>query len=150
MFKKSVVLLVTALNSCAWITGIPLKKLDAKIAKSISNPVEGGGEKILKDLVQYYIKLDCVCDMVQENISRGKMIVDEIKADGGPFVSKVNIKEELILTKYNWTTDDLLEMRASIKGAVKMWKTIEESLRNPTRSTPVPLIDELDVKHIIN
>lgn len=150
MIKKALLVLVIALNTHVCMTGIPLKKLDSNIAKSISDPVERGGGKILKDLLQYYIKLDCVCDLVKESIPKGKMIVQEIKANGGPFVNKVNLNEELILKKFNWTKDDLLEMRATIKGAVKMWKEIERSLKNPTRPTTKPLIDELDVKHIIN
>lgn len=151
MFKKAVLVLVTALNSCVCLTPrTPLKKLDSKIAKSISNPAEGEGVKMLKSMLQYYIKLDCVCDMIKENIPKGKRIVQEIKADGGPFVTKVKLKEELILKNYNWSNDDLLEMRATLKGVAKIWKEIEMTLRNPTRPTETPLIDELDVKHIIN
>lgn len=147
---NALLMLLTALSSCACMTTTPLKKLDSQIYKSISNPVEGEGEKILKDLVRYYIKLDSVCDLIKENIPLGKKIVEEIKADGGPFVNKVKLKEELILEKYNWTRDSLLEMYATLTGVKEMWREIELSLRNPTRPTKTPLIDEIDVKHIID
>lgn len=105
-----------------------LKKMEARIMKLIVEPEFVDKDTIQKDLLDYYMKLDCLYDLMKEQDPRGKQIIEDIEEEGGPFLDKVKLDEKLLMETFDWTEDDVLELNATIRGINKLWKDIVLSI----------------------
>uniref|UniRef100_A0A1B6CHH7 Uncharacterized protein n=1 Tax=Clastoptera arizonana TaxID=38151 RepID=A0A1B6CHH7_9HEMI len=115
------------------VTSVMLKQLEDRVIKLISKPKLSYRDTVQREFLEYYMTLDRLYDLMKELDPKGKDIITEIKAAGGPNLRKVKLDGPLLINVFQWTEDDVLELNATIRGINKLWNDVELAQTiNPT------------------
>uniref|UniRef100_A0A1B6IX84 Uncharacterized protein n=1 Tax=Homalodisca liturata TaxID=320908 RepID=A0A1B6IX84_9HEMI len=99
--------------------------LDYVVCNLLLQPQTGQEEKLSSELLQLYIALDDIHDMLRDEREAGKAIVQKVLEGGGLRLPSIKPNYSLIMTAFNWTTDESKALGALFKDTVGMWRNIQ-------------------------
>lgn len=102
-------------------------QLDNLIVEELIHPKEGGGRKLLKHTFNYFQSLSEVRDLIEAKDIDGFSILRNITLEGPKWI-KTNYDEKMLKKVYNWKTDDLKHLNASIESTYNIWNSFNFQL----------------------
>lgn len=109
--------------------------LDKTCADLLTNPVEGKGQQVLDDSYKFYLLLDDILrNMEMEDLTAKDLeFLQAIQDNGGPYFIRAPYKPRYMRKVFNYTRENMSEIRATVNALYKMWDVLEEfALKNKT------------------
>uniref|UniRef100_A0A1B6MIA3 Dynein heavy chain tail domain-containing protein n=1 Tax=Graphocephala atropunctata TaxID=36148 RepID=A0A1B6MIA3_9HEMI len=102
-----------------------IQTLDYVISNSILQPRPGEGEKLSSELLQLYMVLDEIHDMLRDERAAGITIVQKVLDGGGLKFPTIKPNFPSIMRAFNWTVDESKALGTLFKDTVWMWRNVQ-------------------------
>lgn len=106
-----------------------LYDLDTKITNELTEPTEGRGSKVMKELEEYnhqmFNALQSIDQGVMEIVAKGKKLAEM----GGPQILDALIDKGLLRHCYSWGEEELLDLKDELREANETWHEIKDKLQ---------------------
>lgn len=98
------------------------------LTKRLTDSPEGNKEDIINDLTDYYILLNTAYRVEDKRFPKGKQALQELKAQGGPPIMDLKVREDLLRNKYEMEEVEVDHVKEVIDDICRLWKEIRMEL----------------------
>lgn len=106
-------------------------EVGANLTKRLTDHPCGTKEDLINDLTDYFIYLNTAFRVEIESHPNGKVMLQKLTARGGPPFLKVELKEELLETKYEMGAVEIDHVKDLLGDISKLWKDIKNGTLVP-------------------